>query len=398
MSKSLHLLNYQASYALVLFACLFQACTSSQKLLDRGDYIRATNMSLDRLCSRPNDEEAANVLRQSYPMAMQQLEAQVQNNRNSVASASTNVSYWDALINSYKTINSYEQRIRSCPAAFAVINSPKSYQGDMLEAMRRASQIHCQMGSEKLNSNRRELAAQAYVHFQKTQEYAPEMCPDALEKMEKARLLGILKVLVEQMPVQGVYAPSDEYFRNQINTYLLTLRKENQLDFFYDPLAMKMPPNYRMTFQFYDFTVGETYNRERIEVVTDTIRKQPQEQSATSAAEVKTKTIDYEIVRAELRVFEKSVKSNAILELKIADEDQSNPKMLLNRRIASEDVWTSTWATYQGDKRALNAEQLALCQKREEQTPERQTLFTQMCQPLLVQIKPILQDFYKNQR
>jgi hypothetical protein len=390
MSRTIHLSQNSILFAFLSCLFLFQACTSSQKLLERGDYIRATATSLDRLCSRPNDEEAANVLRQSYPLALQQLEAQIQSNRGAVASASMQVAYWDALIDSYRSVNNYDQRIRSCPAAFAVINNPRSYQAEALEAMRRASQIHCQLGSEKLAMNRRELAAEAFNHFQKTQTYAPEMCPDALVKMEKARLMGLLKVLVEQMPVQGVYAPSDEFFRNQINTYLLTLRKANQLDFFYDPLAMQMPPNYKMRFQFYDFTVGETYNRERVEVVTDTVRF-TQQQTSTEQ-----KSVGYEIVRAELRIFEKSVRSNSILEIKILDED--NQRVLMHDRVPSEDVWTSNWASYQGDKRALSAEQLALCAQREQQTPDRQTLFTKMCEPLLVQIKPKLQEFYKDKR
>ncbi len=354
--------------------------------MERGNYMRATTMSIDKLCTRPDDSQAAEVLKESYPLALQQLEAQIQSASNAVSASSMLISKWDELISLYQTVNQYDERIRRCPAASSVINSPRNYQIEMREAMRRAAQIHCQLGSEKLALNRRDLSREIVNHFQKTQEYAPEMCPDALQKMELGRLMGIMKVLVEQLPVQGYYAPSDEFFRNQINTYLLTLRKNNQLDFYYDALAMPMRPNQVLRFQFYDFTVGETTNRERIETVSDTISISSQDQ----------KIIDKQVVTAELRTYEKSVRSNAVLEIKILDED--NQRVLLNERIPSEYIWTSTWATYQGDKRALNAAQQALCNEREQTVPDRQFLFTEMCRPLLGQLKPKLQEFYRNVR
>lgn len=374
-----------ALYAIVLLGFL-NACTSSQKQMERGNYMRAATMSIDKLCTRPDDSQAAEVLRESYPLAMQQLDAQIQSASNAVSASSMLISKWDELISLYQSVNQYDERIRRCPAASSVIASPKNYQIEMREAMRRAAQIHCQLGSEKLALNRRELSQEIVNHFRKTQEYAPEMCPDALQKMELGRLMGIMKVLVEQLPVQGYYAPSDEFFRNQINTYLLTLRKTNQLDFYYEALAMPMNPNQILRFQFYDFTVGETTNRERIETVSDTVRTTNQEQKVTNT----------QVVTAELRTYEKSVRSNAVLEIKILDED--NQRVLLNERIPSEYIWTSTWATYQGDKRALNAAQLELCNQREQPVPDRQFLFTEMCKPLLDQLKPRLQEFYRNVR
>jgi hypothetical protein len=377
--KSLHFLLYA-----IIFLGLLSACGSSRRTFERGNYVAATERSVREICGRSRDKTASiDILRQSYPLAMQDLNRQIQ-----VAQNSTQPLRWEELVTLYTTANNLSNSITRCPDALTVIANPQRFDMELQNAQNQAAVVHCQLGNEKLATRRRDMGQQALQHFQKVQQYNPTLCPDLPQRIEESRLLGVLKVLVQQMPVQGYYAPSDEFFRNQINTYIVTLRKQNRLDFWFDALAIphRMMPNYIMRFQFFDFTVGETTNRERVETVTDSVA-----QVDHTGGDLRLPKV---AVKAELRTFEKSVRSTAILEIKITDED--NQRVLLHERFPSEFVWQSTWGNFNGDRRALNAQQLDMCNRREQTVPDRQALFTEMCRPLIEQVKPRLQQFYKD--
>ncbi|MCS6822292.1 MAG: hypothetical protein NZ551_10530 [Microscillaceae bacterium] len=369
--------------AFLVVLALFTACGSSRKAMERGNFVAAAERSSRELCSRTKDKESsANVLRQSYPLAMQDLNLKIK-----AALSSNNPLRWEEVIGYYTIANNLANNIMRCPEATAIVGTPQRFDTELQNATTQAALAHCQMGQEKLATRRRDLAPQAMQHFQKAQQYNASACPDVINKIEEARLLGIMKVLVQQMPVQGVYQPSDEFFRNQINSFIVTLRKPNRLDFYFDALSipMRLMPNQTIRFQFYDFTIGETTNRERIETVTDSVQ-----QHDHTGGDLRLPKIP---VRAELRTFEKSVRSTAILEMKITDDEN---RVLVHDRFPSEYIWQSTWGTYQGDNRALKPYHVELCNRREQAVPDRQTLFTEMCKPLVEQVKLKLQEFYRD--
>jgi hypothetical protein len=365
----------------IFVIALLISCRSSRKAFERGNYQDAVRLSSRELCRNPKrPEEQRNILKESYALAMQDLK-----NRLQAAQNSNDQMRWEQIGNVYREINDLYSNIMGCPNAVKVIPNPEYYRNELEQANNNAAEVYYQMGLSQLNIGTREAGKQALSNFQRANQLVPNFKPDILQRIEQARLLSIFKVFVEQIPMQSAFSPNDEFFRNQINTHLLSLRRTNTLDFFFNRSALPVPPNQILTFQFFDFIVGENNLKERIEtIVGDTVKTNVNGTSVLS------------VPRTELRTFTKTLRSTAIMEMKIFD--QQNQRMILHERIPAEYIWQHQWAVNRGDERALKPAQLALLNVQDKVAPDRQVLFQGLCSNLLEQIKPKLTTFYNNQR
>ncbi|MEM8967027.1 MAG: hypothetical protein AAGE93_11465, partial [Bacteroidota bacterium] len=61
-----------------------------------------------------------------------------------------------------------------------------------------------------------------------------------------------------------------------------------------------------------------------------------------------------------------------------------------------EHIWFAEWGRFQGDERALNEEELALCNLPEAVPPPPQQLFVEFTKPLYDQLTDRLNRFYQN--
>ena len=68
--------------------------------------------------------------------------------------------------------------------------------------------------------------------------------------------------------------------------------------------------------------------------------------------------------------------------------------MRTTRNIYNGSVWSSEWATYKGDSRALSKEQLALTQRRPIAVPPPQDLFASFADPLYAKVTDYLSSIY----
>lgn len=359
---------------------LIIGCRSTRKTFERGDYVETVRLSSRELCNRPkNRAEQENYLRQSYPLALQNLKMRLQG-----LQASTDVMRWIQIADIYRSINGMHTNITGCPNAMIIIPNPERYDRELQEANNNAAEAYYNLGVSQINIGTREAGREALRNLQTANQLVPNIKPDIAQRIEQARLLAIFKVFVEQIPIQSAFAPNDEFFRNQINTHLLSLRRNNALDFFFNRNALPVPPNQILTFQFFDFIVGETSTQERIEqIIGDTIKVNVNGTSYLQAP------------KTELRTYTKIIRSTAIMEMKIYD--QQNQRMLIHERIPAEYLWQHQWARSNGDQAALKPAQLALVNTQDKNPPARQELFVSLCEKLLQQIRPRLTEHYRNQ-
>jgi hypothetical protein len=74
--------------------------------------------------------------------------------------------------------------------------------------------------------------------------------------------------------------------------------------------------------------------------------------------------------------------------------DFRSNKTLLKEELPGEFTWVNEWASYNGDERALNKEELLLTQRREELPPAPQQLFIEFCKPIYDQFTSRVKRFY----
>ena len=102
----------------------------------------------------------------------------------------------------------------------------------------------------------------------------------------------------------------------------------------------------------------------------------------------------YGTVKAKLTTSRKEIVSRGLLSM-IAVDAKTNG-VLSTKKFSGEYIWVSQWARFNGDERALNSQQLALCNQREQQPPQQQDLFLEFTKPIYNQLVPAIKSFYQN--
>ncbi|HPM32390.1 MAG TPA: hypothetical protein PLJ60_18795, partial [Chryseolinea sp.] len=64
---------------LFLFLLILTACSSGKKAYEQGDYYSAVLQAVNRLRQKPDHEKSAEALRNAYPLAIERLQEQVNN-------------------------------------------------------------------------------------------------------------------------------------------------------------------------------------------------------------------------------------------------------------------------------------------------------------------------------
>jgi hypothetical protein len=100
----------------------------------------------------------------------------------------------------------------------------------------------------------------------------------------------------------------------------------------------------------------------------------------------------YTTVKATLYYYKKTTTSKGVISFKIIDAKTN--ALLSVEKMPGEYVWVSEWATFNGDERALTAEQLQLSKQREKVPPAAQDLFIEFTRPIYDQLVTKIKNFY----
>jgi hypothetical protein len=101
----------------------------------------------------------------------------------------------------------------------------------------------------------------------------------------------------------------------------------------------------------------------------------------------------YGTVKATLYQNRKTTTAKGVVSFRIIDAKTGALRSV--EKMPGEFVWVSEWATFNGDERALSAEQLKLTRLKEQPAPAAQDLFIEFTRPIYDQITAKIRDFYK---
>lgn len=110
-----------------------------------------------------------------------------------------------------------------------------------------------------------------------------------------------------------------------------------------------------------------------------------------SLVEIDTNKV-YGTVKATLYHYTKTTTSKGVVSFRIIDAKTG--ALLSSEKMPGEFVWRSEWATFNGDERALSADQLRLSKLKELPAPAPQELFIEFTRPIYDQITTKIRDFY----
>ena len=99
-------------------------------------------------------------------------------------------------------------------------------------------------------------------------------------------------------------------------------------------------------------------------------------------------------VKAEVTTHQKTMRSVGIMNFEIRDAFTN--RILVQRKLPSEDISKYEWGSFNGDKRALNTKEIQISRRKETTPPPPQALFTSFVDRIYDQITQNVREFYRN--
>ena len=373
---------------LAIAGVLLTACKSTgQKALSKGDYYTACLQAIEKLRSSPDNAKAASALQQAYPLAVDYTQREVER----LLASPSNPHRFLMILNLYSQMNNIAIQLSRCPAGLQLIPHADYYTSQLESARNMAAEESYQIAENHLRSGTRQAAKEAYLQYQQVNSIIPGY-KDVADKLQEAKWQATLKIVLEQVPVEGQYKISADFFQTKVFEYFSTGIRNEFIQVF-SPEAAKMnqlQPDQLIRLRFLDFVVGQlresknTREVTRDSVATGTYKDKKGEEHTV-----------YGKVKATLTTHTVELSSSGILEASIIN--YASKTVLSQQRFPGTYVWRDSWASFNGDERALSNKELNLCKRdKPSPAPPPQELFVQFTIPIHINLTKFIQSYYRN--
>ncbi|MDR3350794.1 MAG: hypothetical protein LBN98_04005 [Prevotellaceae bacterium] len=372
----------------IIAGVLLVACKSTgQKALSQGDYYTACLQAINKLRSSPDNAKAAGALEQAYPLAVDYTQREVER----LMASPSNNSRFRAIFNLYLHMNNIAVQLSQCPAALRIIPHADYYNSQLESARNMAAEESYQAAENYLRQGTRPAAKQAYLQYRQVNSIIPGY-KDVADKLQEAKWDATLKVVLEQIPVEGQYKISADFFQAKVFEYFSTGIRNEFIRVFSPEEAenTQLQPDQLIRLRFLDFTVGQLHESKHTrEVTRDSVAT-----GTYKDAKGEEHTV-YGTVKATLTAHTVELSSGGILEAAIIN--YATKSVLSQQRFPGAYVWSDSWASFNGDERALSRKELDMCKRsKPSPPPPPQELFIQFTVPIYADLSRFIQNYYRN--
>lgn len=175
---------------LFLTILLLSACTSSKKLLEKGQYDKAIEKSAKALRKNSNDSNELYVLKEAYSQANL-----FDKERIDFLEAEGRDENWLEIYLLYSQLENRQDVIRSLPTGVRSQFKLVDYDEDIIQSKQSAAEALYQRGVEYLERGDHQSARQAYQQFLEVKNIYADY-KDVNQRLDEARLLGTNFVLL----------------------------------------------------------------------------------------------------------------------------------------------------------------------------------------------------------
>jgi cell fate (sporulation/competence/biofilm development) regulator YlbF (YheA/YmcA/DUF963 family) len=360
---------------------LLSGCKTGKDYLSRSDNDNTLFDAIKTLKKRNNDSTALNALPVLYNLAQQRNLRKINS-----YSSSRELSRWDKMIDAYSTLQEMYQAIIENDAASRVV-TPVNYQQTIYDLKQEAAADYYAAATGFLNKSTRADAKQAYNYFKKADKLVPGF-EDAKMKMDEAYENAIVNVVIN--PVQDNsyffntgwgnygYNYSNEYFQQTLVRELKGTNSSRYPARFYTDWEARrdhVKPDWEVNLTLRNMNIPRpltnTYSRnasQQVEIGRDTSGK-----------------IIYKTVYARINIARQSFTANADMEMYITDI--ATRKNIVYNTFREDFRWEEEHATYDGDSRALSANDWALINNNHYNEPRKEDVLNELYRKLYPQIK-----------
>lgn len=355
-------------YSAILIAISITAvsCKTASKLYEKGNYTEAVELAAKKLQKDPDDPKLLNIIQNAYKFAVDDHEGRISND-----AQSSNELKYEWMYNEYASLQRMYDAIYKVPAVFNIVK-PVDYSSYLVTYAEKAGDIREQRGDAFMNaySSSKSGAKQNYKNAYREFRAALGFKQGDVEltgKLNEAYDLAVTNVVILPMQQQGGYVYSSYTIGgNNLDDQLLrNLQFSSGSEFvkFYsswDARSNRIRVDQELDMRLVSADIGrydDDQTRRRVSkdiVVKETVYKPD------------SVVREYAKVYADIITTRRSMHSRAFLQVSVRDED--------GRWVWSDDFngyhnWSTEFATYTGDARALSDADKQLVNRKKEFAP-----------------------------
>lgn len=357
-----------ASLSIVAFSC-----KTARKLYEKGDYTEAVELAAKKLQKDPTDPKLLDIIQSSYKYAVNDHESRIRNN-----AASNNELKWEWMYNEYVSLQRMYDAIYRVPSVFTLVN-PVDYSSYLVTYSEKAADIRIDRGTALMQHYNKQSYRNAYREFQAAVRLNPGSI-DATQKMTEAYDYAVTNVVILPMQQQGGYVYSSYTVGgNNIDDYLirnLQYNSGNEFVKFYS--AWDARSNNIRVDQEVDLRMARA----------DIGRQQDYKTTRRVTKEIVVKEVvykpdsivrEYAKVHADITTVRRSISSSALLQATVRDE---NGQWIWNDSFTGQHNWSTEFATYTGDARALSESDKQLLNQQRTFAPSENEIVRQLVEQI----------------
>lgn len=366
-------------FPLFMACALLSACGSSKYFIASGSEFSSLSTLLKQM-DKKDSPELRDQITQAYQSISNRLLDDIE-----VYKTLSEPDRWDKIIHRYTTLNKLSEVIHKSKAKSFINTS--SYHGALQTARQHAAEDYYDEGMARMQAGDKASFRDAYHFFSKANEYYPGY-RDVRRQMDLSWRQSVLNVVINPVTDQSNYYAqmSPNRFGNSFNSDLLQrslvrdlggdFSKNAPAKFFTDREAYmaNIAVDWLVDVMWttldvpYPLTQKTTVNRsKKIEVGKDTLNKPV-----------------YQTVKASVHVVRRYFTARGEIECRVTDAyTRANIDL---RRYHSQIDWSQSYATYQGDSRALTEADMVMINNNMP-LPSREAILLELYQKIYPQLK-----------
>ena len=374
MNRKIYSLLLVSAFSLLLFSC-----KSASKLYEKGNYDEAVEKAAKKLQKDPDDRELLDIIQNSYRYAVNDHESRIRTH-----SESNSELKWEWMHKDYSEMQKMYEAIYKVPSVYDLVK-PMDYSSYVMTYAEKAGDARFERGMVLMQGyDPRDPAGKqsfrsAYREFQAALQFKPGDIA-ARQKMNEAYEYAVTNVVVLPMQQYGGYVYSNYRIGgNNLDDQIihnLQFNSGNQFLKFYsawDARSRNIRTDMIVEMELAGVDVGNYHDHK----TTTRVSKEVLIKETVIRPDSIVK--EYGWVHADITTTRRTIGSRASLRINVRDEEGHR---VWNDQFGADHAWSTEFADYTGDARALSPSDKALVDKRPERGPDESEIMRCMLEQL----------------
>lgn len=374
-------------YSLILLGIgsLAVSCKSATKLYEKGRYDEAVELAAKKLQKDPDDQKLLDVLQNAYRFAVDDHESRIRSN-----SDSKNELKWEWIYNEYADLQRLYQSIYNTPSVFNAVR-PTDYSSFLVTYREKAGEVRYDRGVSLMSNNDKMSYRNAYREFQAALGFVPGDI-DIKQKMNEAYNYAVINVVVLPVEERSAYQFSsyNERYRNFDDNVIRYLQNGNGNEFirYYtaqDAASRNIRPDQFVDVRFSRMNVGRSYDDNKVRNVTkDVVIKETVYRPDSIVKE-------YAKVNARITTTTRTMRSEGFVQVVVRDE---NNRQVWSNTYSGQHFWTTDFASYTGDARALTEADKQIINRAQQYPPREDDIIRSIVDEIQSKAECGIRDYF----